>query len=92
MKMNEPIIETDAEKRKKEIKRKQNQLYYKRHKQKVIDYVIQYNIERRKNDPEYRERIKNYYHKRYKYDPEKRHIRYMKAKEREKSPIINPQN
>jgi hypothetical protein len=63
-------------------KRKANKKYYETHKESVIEYVKEYNYNRRQNDNTYREKINSYY--KSKYDDEakqKKREYYLKRKQ-----------
>jgi hypothetical protein len=63
-------------------KRKANKKYYENHKKEVLNYINEYSANRRKNDPEYRQRINEYYKKNYDEEArQKKRDYYLKRKQ-----------
>lgn len=76
----------DNEIKHKLYRQKHNKLYYDKHKTEIINYIIEYNANRRKTDPEYKNRINEYYKNKNKnnYDDEARQKKreyYLKKKQ-----------
>jgi hypothetical protein len=69
-------------------KRKANKKYYETHKESIIEYVKEYNNNRRHNDEEYRLKYNEYYKNKYIYDEEakqKKREYYLKKKQQTKT-------
>ena len=72
--------------KKKQYRQKHNKTYYENNKQTIISYIIEYNSNRRKTDPEYKQRVNEYVKNRYKYDDEARQKKreyYLKKKQKQ---------